>query len=438
MEIKDVINKSLFFLGSGFSRPAGCKMSSEMLDDIRTRIQSKTDNVFSKIEKEGLSFLLSCLSYHCEWRSIQSGGKFIFYPNIEELILLMRRIRDRENYLPYPVTGSWADKLIQLETEFNSWALKNDSEINDLFSSIESKIKKKLLIQWLKFEKTNLSYIDPLKHFLQSYPHDKFCFDIFSLNYDQIWENYFAETGLWMGFSNSKWIGLDSAPELEAEKRRINLYKLHGSLNWIRDLAGDVFEKEIWENQVRDESEEKDEQILQDPYIIFGQGIKTFSVEPFFSLIYHFKKLLREKEYFFVIGYSFFDPYINNLLVSATMGTNKKIILINPKFGPDEIHMEIVKKVKNASQSGQNQFNECQFPEYQQILAVYIKEIQKNSFYSELPEYNLDFVKPDSLFYIPLKTEEFINRYFVDKGSLLKKLIEKFEDEIKKIEQPFE
>lgn len=437
MEIKEVINKSLFFLGSGFSRPAGCKMSSEMLDDIRTRIQGNTYNVFNNIEKEGLSFLLSCLSYHCEWRSIQSGGKFRFYPNIEELILLMRRIRDRENYLPYPVTGSWADKLIQLETEFNSWALKNDSEINDLFSSIESKIKKNLLIQWLKFEKTNLSYITPLKHFFQSYPHDEFCLDIFSLNYDQTLENYFAETGLWMGFSNGKWIGMDSAPDLEAEKRRINLYKLHGSMNWIRNLAGDVFEKEIWENQVRDESEENDEQILQYPYIIFGQGIKTFSVEPFFSLIYQFKKSLREKEYFFVVGYSFFDPYINNLLVSATMGTNKKIIIINPKFGPVRIQ-DNNKKTSSTSKTDENQFEECQSPEYRQILAEYIKEIQKNSFYSELPEYNVDFVKPDSLFYIPLITEEFIKRYFANKGSLLKKLIEKFEDERKMIEQPFE
>lgn len=434
MDIKEAINKCLFFLGSGFSRPAGCKMSSEMLDDLRIRIQSNTDSVFNEIEKESLSFLLSCLSYHCEWRSIQSGGKFRFSPNIEELILLMRRIRDRENYLPYPVTGSWADKLIQMETEFNSWAMKNDHEINDLFSSIESTIKKKLLFEWLKFDDKNLSYLEPLKQFFQAFPNEEFCFDIYSLNYDQTIESYFAETGMWMGFSNGKWVGLDSAPELEAEKRRINFYKLHGSLNWIRDIAGDVFEKEIWETQDTIADEEKEDKISQHPYIIFGQGTKTFSVDPFFTLIYHFRRSLKEKEYLFVIGYSFFDPYINNLLVSATVGTNKKIIIINPEFGPKAIN----EKVEKTSQSVQNKFHECQFPEYQQMLAAYIKEIQKNSFYSELPDFNVDFIKPDSLFYMPSKTEEFIASYFSNKGSLLKELIEKFENEKKKIEQPFE
>ncbi len=437
MDIKEAISKSLFVLGAGFSKPAGCKMSSEMLDDLRIRIQSNTDNIFNEIEKESLRFLLSCLTYHCEWRSVQSGGKFRFLPNIEELILLLRRIRDRENYLPYPVTGSWADKLTQLETEFNSWAIKNDNEIKDLFYSIELKIKKKLLFEWLKFEDKNLSYLGPLKQFFQDFPDEEFCFDIYSLNYDQSLEKYFDETGMWMGFSNGKWVGLGFEPDLELERRRINFYKLHGSLNWIRDIAGDIFEKEVWENQTTIQNEEKDDEVSQDPYIIFGQGTKTFSVDPFFSLIYHFRKLLKEKEYFFVLGYSFFDPYINNLLVSETLGTHKKIIIINPKFGPDEIYKKINENAKSMSTKENKDIQECQFEGYQNILAEYLKEIQKNPFYSELPEFNVNFIKPDSLFYIPINTEEFIKSYFSDKGSLLKQLIEKFENEKKDIERPF-
>lgn len=436
MNIEETINKSLFFLGAGFSKKAGCKMSSEMLIDLRFRIQNEGDNIFNKIEKEALNFLLSCLSYHCEWRSIQSGGKFKFSPNIEELVLLMRRIRDRESYLPYPVTGSWADKLIQLETDFKSRAKEEDYEINDLFTSIELKIKNLLLPEWLKFSENNLCYLEPLKKFFQDHPEEKFCLDIFSVNYDQILENYFSETGIWMGFSNGRWVGLDSEPSLEEEKRRINLYKLHGSLNWIRDIAGDSFEKGIWKSHQLDE--EAEDKISQDPYIIFGQGIKTFSVEPFFSLIYNFRKLLKEKEYFFVIGYSFFDPYINNLLVSATMGTNKKIIIINPKFGPEEIHNQLNEKTKANNKEGKYHLGECQFSEYQSKLAEYIKEIQKNSFYSELPEFNLDYVKADSLFYIPLTTEKFVEMYFFNKGILLKELIARFEKEKKDIEQPFE
>ena len=430
MDIKEVINKCLFFLGGGFSKPAECKMSSEMLDDLRARIQNDSEkSLFNEIEKETLNFLLSCLSYHCEWRSIQSCGRFKFSPNIEELILLIRRIRDRENYLPYPVTGNWADKLVQLETDFNSRAIKEGYEINNLFSSIEFKIKKDLLKGWLEFDKNKLSYLEPLKKFFQNYPVKNFCFDICSLNYDLVLDSYFSEVAPWLGFSNGKWVGLESEPSTDTEKRRINLYKLHGSINWLRNTAGDIWEKEKWEIQKKSDKiyEQEYHDLKNDPFIIFGQGSKTFSVEPFFSLIYHFRRLLQDKEYLFVIGYSFFDPYINNLLISATFGTNKKIIIVNPNFGPDEIKRET-----------DDHFSECQYSDYRQKLAEYIKEIQKNSFYSELPEFNVSYVKQDSLLYIPLKTEAFIENYFSKKGNLLKELIEQFEKERKEIEKPFE
>ncbi len=427
MEIKEVINKSLFFLGAGFSKPADCKTSSEMLDYLKKYIQNDSEeSIFDNIEKETLNFLLSCLSYHCEWRSIQSGGKFKFFPNIEELILLIRRIRDRENYLPYPVTGNWADKLVQLETDFNSQAIKKGYETNNIFESIESKIKKELLKIWLNFDQNKLSYLNSLKEFFQYYPYELFCLDIYSINYDLVIESYFKEAGIWMGFSNGQWVGLESEPKLEEEKRRINFYKLHGSLNWLRNTANDIWEKEKWEKQNRVEQEEQN--LEHNPFIIFGQGIKSFSVEPFFSMINHFRRLLEEKDYFFVIGYSFFDPYINNLLISATLGTNKKIFIVNPEFGPEEIYKE----------EPNNEFGECQFSEYKQKLAEYIKEIQKNSFYSELPEFNVSYVKPDSLIYIPWETEKFIKKYFLNGGNLLIKGIEKFEQERKEIEKPFE
>ena len=434
MEIKEVINKCLFVIGAGFSKPAGCRMSSEMLGDLRIYIQKNDEkNRFNNIEKEALKFLLSSLSYHNEWRSIQSGGKFKFKQNIEELVLLIRRIKDRENYLPYVVTGNWADKLVQLEAAFNSITKENEHEMNNLFSSIELKIKKDLLKEWLKFEENKFSYLEPLRKFIEDYPNENFCLNICSLNYDLILEKYFSEACPWMGFSNGIWVGLESAPSEKDEKRRINLYKLHGSLNWIRNIAGDIWEKEKLENQKEEDINKPKEQDLEnDPFIIFGQGVKTFSIEPFFSLIYHFKKLLKEKEYIFVIGYSFFDPYINNLLIAATSGTSKKIIIVNPEFGSDKIFKESKGKFYNS------EFGECNYPEYQQELAEYIKEIQKNSFYSELPEFNISYVKPNSFFYIPLKTEKFIKKYFSNKGNILRKLIEQFEQERKEIEKPFE
>jgi len=391
--MKENIDKCLFLIGSGFSRPAGCKVSSEMLADLQKHTQHEGGNIFNPVEKEVLKFLLFYLSYHCKWRSIQSGGRFKFNPNIEDLILLIKRIKDREKYFPYPI-------------------IKTQSEIDfkNLFSSIEFKIKTKLLKNWLKFNEKRLSYLKPLKSFLQDYPNQTFCINIFSLNYDLVIEKCFSEAGLWKGFSNGKWVGLESSPNIDDERRRINLYKLYGSLDWIRDEAGDIWEGE--KNSKKD--------LETDPFIIFGQGIKT--VEPFFSLIYHFRKLLIEKEYIFVIGYSFSDPYINNLLFSVIAGTNKRLVIVNPALGIEEI--------KNIQgQNTESKFGECQHPDYKEKISEYLKEIQKNPFYSELLEFNIRWIKPDNLFYIVWKIEEFIKKYFSDRGNLLKELIEQFERE---------
>jgi hypothetical protein len=67
-----------------------------------------------------------------------------------------------------------------------------------------------------------------------------------------------------------------------------------------------------------------------------------------------------------------------------------------------------------------------------------VSPIQKNSFYSELPEFNVNNVKQDSLFYMPYNTEEFIKEYFSDGGRLLIRLVQKFEEERNEIEKPFE
>ena len=54
-----IINKSLFFLGAGFSFGTGCKTSVEMFDDLRKRIFDELDTTFSKTQKEALKFLIS-------------------------------------------------------------------------------------------------------------------------------------------------------------------------------------------------------------------------------------------------------------------------------------------------------------------------------------------------------------------------------------------
>ncbi len=431
MEIKEAINKSLFFLGAGASKNAGCLLSFDMLSFLRDEIQNDTDNTFLPSEKKALKFILSCLEYHNEWRTLELSDKDLkFTPNIEELALIIRRIKNRENFIPYPITGNWSDKLTQLENEYQREP-STEKKGKTIFEAIDLKLKCDLLPEWLKFDSQNLGYLNPLSNFFRSHPNENFRLDIFSLNNDLVMEEFSATNKLspWRGFSNGKWVGLDVEEVKMEDFDRINLFKLHGSLDWVRLSTNEFKQKQDLTGQ-DDENIDK----YHNPYVIFGQGTKTFSIEPFFSLVQHFKKKLSKKEYFFVIGYSFFDPYINNLLIEATSGNSKKIIIVNPKFGPDSIKIGGVFKHLN-----EEEFYRIEYPSKTDVntLAKYIEKIQTNAFYSELPEYNVSQITSNNIEILPIGFDIFLQKFFENGGKLLLDFIKGFENKKNEEEKPF-
>lgn len=421
MKIKELIEKTLFFLGAGFSSGTGCLTSREMFGDLKKKILSDDDR-FNSTEKEALQFLISCMSYHAEWRSIKTGGEIEFNPNIEELVLLIRRIKNRELFLPYPITGNWADKLVKLEADYK----KQDG--GNIFEALEMKLKSLLKNEWLNPDGNKLSYLDPLREFFQCHSDKSFRLDICTLNNDLLIEQYFGEHHEipWRGFYNGKWIGIDAEDRLD-KFGRINLYKLHGSIDWIRVESGEIYEETKFPEEEKEYMEP-----FHNPYVIFGQGTKTISVEPFFSLMKKFNEMLRIKQYVFVIGYSFFDPYINNLLFYATKGFNR-LVIVNPKFGPTKIYNS------ESIDFAASNFYRVKYPEgsNQKDLEIYIKNIQEDSFFSELPEYNYTNIIAQNIDFIPLGTSEFIKYFFADNGRLLIDLITKYESERKDYEEPF-
>lgn len=428
MTIKEAFDKSLFLLGAGASYGTGCLMSKGMLDALKQEIIKDDDSVFNRPQKEALKFLLSCLDYHNSWRSFETNNEFIFTPNIEELALLIRRVKNRENFLPYPITGNWADKLIMLESEYRNLIDKEKrSDLDEsLFDSLDRIIKQELFPLWLQFDHDKLSYLDPLKNMFVETSGDNYVMDIFSLNNDLVIETYFQRNNMmpFTGFSNNDWRGMGYV-ETENALSRINLCKLHGSLDWVRLTTGEV--------KVRDKCEDYESEMIDirhNPYIVFGHGTKTFSVDPFFSMIHSFREKLIEKEYYFVIGYSFFDPYINNLLIEAVNKGNKKIIIINPSLGPD---------IEYNNQDGP--YKEALDVYGQKVngrLVEYIEAIQSNPFYSELPEFNVNKIHGEnSIAYYKIGVSDFFSYYFSEEAKKFIELIDFYEREKSEFENPF-
>jgi len=417
----EAINKSVFVFGAGASYDAECKMSGAMLKELQELVCQKTMD-FSETERETLKFLLTCLNYHAEWKTWELNREYSLQPNIEELALLIRRIKNREHFLPYPVTGNWADKLVQLEAQF-----KSEGREAGLYETMENTIKNILLPRWLEVKRTD--FLKPLDDFFKTFAEsgkgEKFTMEIFSMNYDLVLEKHFEEQKAkpYRGFYSGEWRGFSKAANND-EADIINLYKLHGSLDWIRLADGSVREKHS-DDETFTEGEEEI-RIDHDPFIIFGHGTKFFSVEPFFSLIQHFSRKLKERDYYFIIGYSFFDPYINNLLIQAVKDggqSNKKIIIVNPYFAFDP-------PLRNEHFIKHDDFGTIldeENSEAKRMLTDYLEDIQRNAFYSELPEFNIKQIPSESLYYIKEGTKDFFERYFKNGGEGLLRLIESFE-----------
>lgn len=272
-DIEIILKESLFFTGAGFSKPAGCKLSSEMLKDLESRSNDETDNsVFTKTERKAIKFILSCLDYQARYRTLESNGKYSYTPNIEEFAQLLRRIKNRENLLPYPVTGNWSDKITIIEQDYK---IENRSSEADVWSTIENKIKTNCYKDWLNHNSS--VYLKPLKELLKNYSTNNDKIEIFTLNNDLVLENFFKEeNSVYTGFVNKKWVGFDrrNIDENTYNASRINYFKLHGSIDWARLTDGNIVK-----------SNETEENIEAKPFLIFGHGTKIYTIDPFFFFI---------------------------------------------------------------------------------------------------------------------------------------------------------
>jgi hypothetical protein len=419
LDLNTAMKKSLFILGAGASygtkvNPTGCKMSSEMFNALESMLSEPQKHGVNDIEAEAFRFLLSTLHYQSNWRKLEKNSKFEFAPNIEELALIIRRIKNRESYLPYPLTGNWADKLIHLESSY----VKENGGNETLFESLEKKLKNDFLPMWLQIRDNSLDYLEPLAQLMSSQNLTD-PIEFFTLNNDETIECFLKDkhnVSPYCGFVSGEWKGA-RAKDVNGFDR-LNLFKLHGSLNWVRlSDSGSVKEK----SRLKEE-EQKDIDERHNPYVIFGHGTKTFSFDPFFGLISNFKDMLSIRPYIFAIGYSFFDPYINNLIIEAINNNPfSKLIVVNPIFGPK----------LSPEESKNDDANSI-------ILAEYIEEIQKNAFYSELPEFNIQKINGSGrIHHMKMGFDEFLTEYFANEGEKLIQLVEGYEKEREKEENPF-
>ncbi|MCB8999334.1 MAG: SIR2 family protein [Bacteroidales bacterium] len=167
--------------------------------------------------------------------------------------------------------------------------------------------------------------------------------EIFLWNYDLLLEETFGSTTeniIETGFT-SKNIASEKIRVWNEDvfsdnnsKAKLHLYKLHGSINWEYDTDYEL---------VKEKSTFQDG---KEPLIIFGSANKMLSFDPFLFFLSEFRRNLSYSSLIIVIGYSFHDKYINNLLIQQLQqSTTRRMLIVDPNpMSKDE--QEFVKKLE--------------------------------------------------------------------------------------------
>ncbi len=159
----------------------------------------------------------------------------------------------------------------------------------------------------------------------------KFIKEIYTTNYDMLLEiameanriPYFdGFTGAYEPFFSPE--SIESFPgEDDSTNRWIRLWKIHGSLNWMKKSAADIYRERI----IRIGRVEKPENEL----MIYPSREK-YSLsrkEPFIAYFDRLKNYLNRGEVVFIIcGYSFGDEHINEIIFNALRNNSKLYVTV--------------------------------------------------------------------------------------------------------------
>lgn len=292
----------IILIGAGCSADAGIPTTKEMIDKLEGLLKTKEWEKYSKF----YHFIKSASHY-------AEGIKGNFEENfdIERLINVISELEKKENSILYPFIGSWNPRLLELAGyDFNI--------IKEFKQMILEKLK-----GWVTLD--NYKKADYYKNFFDFQSEYNFSLRIFSLNYDLCLEKNIPERKeVERGFDKNDriWDWRRFEPR-EEDQPSIYLYKLHGSIDWERDLGAGSVVKEV-------------DKTPEVPDLIFGTDYKMQYIDPYLFSLYELRKYSLISKVILAIGYSFRDEHINGILEQALKNNcNRRIITVSPKA--DEI-----------------------------------------------------------------------------------------------------
>lgn len=277
----------VLLLGAGASVEAGIPSSPKMIDEIEQQLGQRDWARFRDLYYQ----IKSAIHYAAGIKG-KFGSSEVQY-NIETLVNTLYELERNEDHPIYPFVAAWNSRLL-------THAGNNFEHLRSFREKILETLK-----NWVQLEdpKTADYYsgLKPVQRALQ------FPLKVFSLNYDLCVEGleepgFKVETGFSaVGNSPWEWKRFDET-DPQAEYPEIYLYKMHGSINWKRDDAGNLI-------CVSHSGKIRPEQMQ----VIFGRDFKLEAADPYLFYAFEFRRCTLDARLILIVGYGFGDEHINKM-----------------------------------------------------------------------------------------------------------------------------
>jgi NAD-dependent SIR2 family protein deacetylase len=237
------------------------------------------------------------------------------------------RRRLLQHFLDDLAAGGAMARLAPAGLAYNltNW-LKELAEPSDIFAEARKQAVEAVRRMSVLPAEPKLNYLDPLFELFERQGH----LAIATLNYDSSIEQAGNLRGTPVDTAFKDW---NTARRLVFQNEAIRLFKLHGSVDWARkELSGAALggTRVDWMPYGPVPDEEKGWFAWSlEPGLVFGGENKLRADGPFLQLFQGFADALRECDRLVVIGYSFRDPHVNQL-IQDWGSVEKELVVVDP------------------------------------------------------------------------------------------------------------
>lgn len=353
MDSRDPARAPVFLIGAGASREAGLPVSVEItrqfLDD-----QSRQFTRYRSVS--ALRFVVGALVAH----DARAGGRPDELPDIERVASAVELLAQRAELEVAPFVANWdptvdglergagaSPAFIQHDLErglgLGRMGRSGQPDLRALQGAIEKLIDARAQGESLRTFEILLDqligglarvlgladgdHLDYLKPLLSATPsHSGAPLVIGTLNYDLAIELLAKRQGLEVHRGVENWAvnGTLNFPD-----SGLHLLKLHGSLDWRRTQGSASYEDPAVPTALLT----VDPDGSGPPFVVFGQREKLRPHGPFLELLEQFRRSLALANDLIVIGYSFRDEHINELIARWLNGQpQRRITVVDPGF----------------------------------------------------------------------------------------------------------